>query len=69
MLADPFGRYVHLCDDVFVDEILNNAVRLRLISEGNAARDDLLMGFRILINADMHVPVWCAHRNGREQVT
>ena len=67
--ADPFGGYVHFGDDIFVDEVLDNAVRLPLVSEGNAARDDLLMGCRVLIHTDVHVPVWCAHRNGREQIT
>ena len=60
---------VHFCENVFVDEVLNNAVCLRLVSEGNAACDDLLMGCRISVHVDMHVPVWCVHRNGRERVT
>ena len=42
--TDSFSRYVHLCNDVFVDKILNNTVRLGLVSEGNAACNDLLMG-------------------------
>ena len=61
--ADPFGGYIPLGDDVFVDEVLDNAVCLRLVPERDAACDDLLMWCRVLVHTDVHVSVWCAHRN------